>query len=103
MSDLSEEQNQDISLRAVRDWLDEHKDQMFDIRHLGRRYLLKAFLAPDNKILWLEFRSTSGLPTLACPIGLNLPATKFMANLNREWGSLMAQVKSLMDQEFANG
>ncbi len=92
---------QDMNLRAnrpyARQWVQQAQLQMFSIAKDGQRHSLKAFLNGDEKMLWLEFRTTAPKPNYSMPFSLYDDPVNFRNALDAEWASLQRIAKRSID------
>lgn len=98
-SEHDKKANENITknLPLARLWLERHQNECFTIRTDNNKHTLKAFMSPDGKIIWFEFRSTSLIPSLACPIALCESPENFQRSLDHEWKNILLQVKKQME------
>lgn len=96
------EENRAANLPWAQWFVDHAQSQCFTIKKEPHKYSLKCFLSPDNRLLWLEFRSTSRMPNLSCPISLHLPPHEFKKSVENDSGSFFRQVRHYMDELDAN-
>ncbi len=106
--DSSEKEQQALENRAanlpyVRRWIESAIIQCFNVKKGNDRYSLNAFLSPDGKVAWMEFRSTGPIPNLSCPVGLQLDPDKFRKALDSEWAHFLKQVAIHMERVNTNG
>ncbi len=90
MSDIGQkEMNLRVNRVYAREWVEMSQSQMFKIKENGHVHSLKAFLNSDEKILWLEFKTTGPKPSFSCPFSLFEDPYSFRSGLDSEWAKLM--------------
>lgn len=103
MSDKTmHEFNRKANLTFAKDWLQRINCQMFVIREDGHKHSLKAFLSSDEKILWMEFKTTGKKPSFSCPISLFEDPSDFRKASDVEWTKLRGIANSVIEPEFGN-